>query len=103
MPEQEKHLLAGYYPEDDAANELKQSTRTLRLWRQQGTGPAWVKIGRKIFYAEAALLAWIKSLEQQPVRSLLGRSGRAFSRKVAGRRQAHRPGLPPLPESGGAS
>ena len=69
MAEQLKRLLAGYYPEDDAAKELRQTTRTLRLWRQQGIGPAWVKIGRRIFYAEAALMAWIKSLERQPVRS----------------------------------
>jgi hypothetical protein len=69
VAEQLKRLLAGYYPEDDAAKELRQTTRTLRLWRQQGIGPAWVKIGRRVFYAEAALLAWIRSLERQPVRS----------------------------------
>jgi hypothetical protein len=68
LAEQKKRLLAGYYAEEEAASELRQTARTLRLWRQRGIGPAWTRVGRRIFYSEAALLAWIKSLEQQSVR-----------------------------------
>jgi len=62
-------LLAEHLSEHQAAAELQQSLRTLRLWRQQGRGPAWLKIGRRVFYSRTALLSWIASLERKPVRS----------------------------------
>ena len=62
-------LLAEHFSEHEAARELRQSVRTMRLWRQQGTGPSWIKIGRKVFYSRTALLSWIASLEHKPVRS----------------------------------
>ena len=62
-------LLAEDFSEHEAARELRQSVRTLRLWRQQGKGPSWIKIGRKVFYSRTALLSWIAGLEQKPVRT----------------------------------
>jgi hypothetical protein len=62
-------LMAGYLSEHEAAPELNLKVRTLRLWRQQGVGPSWVKIGKLVFYSRGALLSWIKSQERTPVRS----------------------------------
>jgi hypothetical protein len=62
-------LLAEHLSEIDTATELHQTVRTLRLWRQIGIGPAFTKIGRRVFYSRTALLSWIASLETRPVRS----------------------------------
>jgi hypothetical protein len=62
-------LLADYLSEHEAAPELRQKVRTLRLWRQQGIGPAWIKVGKLVFYSRSALLTWLASLEHKPVRS----------------------------------
>ena len=35
------------------------SPRTMERWRQDGYGPAYVKIGRRVGYTQAALDAWI--------------------------------------------
>jgi len=34
--------------------------RTLQRWRKANKGPPWVKIGRRIFYDEDKLKAWIQ-------------------------------------------
>jgi hypothetical protein len=62
-------LLADYLPERQAADELLQKLRTLRLWRSQGIGPAWVKVGRRVLYSRSTLLNWVASNEVKPVRS----------------------------------
>lgn len=66
-------LLADYLSEHDAAPQLGQKVRTLRLWRQQGVGPAWIKVGRRVMYARATILAWLQSLERKPVRAGAGK------------------------------
>jgi hypothetical protein len=43
--------------------------RTLQIWRQQRKGPPWIQIGQTIHYPEDGTRAWLKTLEQQPVRS----------------------------------
>jgi hypothetical protein len=62
-------LLGDYLPERDAAEELRQSLRTLRSWRQKRRGPSWIKVGKLIFYSRSALNSWLLSLEQKPVRA----------------------------------
>ncbi|QCX28078.1 helix-turn-helix transcriptional regulator [Nocardioides jishulii] len=32
---------------------------TLRFWRHQGTGPRSTKLGRRVVYREADVIAWI--------------------------------------------
>ena len=34
------------------------SPRTLERWRQQGTGPAFVKVGRRVGYTHEAIVAY---------------------------------------------
>lgn len=39
---------------------------TLAKWRCAGTGPAFIRIGNKIFYEESALDAYLQSRRVQP-------------------------------------
>jgi hypothetical protein len=64
-------ILAGYLSEPDLAAQLKKTVRTLQSWRQHCKGPPWTQIGCTILYSEDGTRAWLKSLEQQPVRSRL--------------------------------
>ena len=43
----------------ESAEELRLSERTLERHREAGTGPKFVKLGRRIFYRRADLQAWI--------------------------------------------
>jgi hypothetical protein len=61
-------LLAGYLTEPEAAAELGLMPRTLRKYRDQGTGPAYVVIGRCARYPRDGLLEWINSKIVSPVR-----------------------------------
>jgi len=55
------------YPQTLAADQLGCTVRTLENWRNRRIGPAWTKIGHRVFYREAALSSWIVSQEQRPV------------------------------------
>jgi predicted DNA-binding transcriptional regulator AlpA len=48
----------------DAAKLLKLSVSWLAKARMRGDGPPFIKIGRAIRYAEAALLQWMKSRQR---------------------------------------
>jgi hypothetical protein len=37
----------------------------LRLWRHRGTGPAWHKVSRRVYYAPADVRAWIRSTRRE--------------------------------------
>ena len=62
-------ILADYLAETELAAELKKSLRTLQVWRQRRQGPPWTRIGETIVYRREAVLEWLRSQEQQPVRS----------------------------------
>jgi predicted DNA-binding transcriptional regulator AlpA len=47
--------------EQDAADVLCQSVRTLQKWRVNGFGPSYFKIGRSVRYRRDELTAWIES------------------------------------------
>jgi excisionase family DNA binding protein len=42
------------------ADELQVSLRTLERWRQQGTGPAFIRVGRSPRYRRADVDAWLE-------------------------------------------
>jgi excisionase family DNA binding protein len=48
----------------EAAKVLKVSLSWLAKARMRGDGPPFIKIGRNIRYAEAALLQWMKSRQR---------------------------------------
>ena len=43
------------------AGLLNVSDRTLKRWRDDGTGPEWVRIGGSIRYKGASLLRWAEA------------------------------------------
>jgi predicted DNA-binding transcriptional regulator AlpA len=48
----------------DAARLLKVSLSWLAKARMRGDGPPYIRVGRSIRYAEAALLQWMKSRQR---------------------------------------
>lgn len=44
---------------DDVAKYLSIPVRTLAIWRQQGKGPKFYKIGRHVRYSWTDIEAWI--------------------------------------------
>lgn len=47
--------------EQDAADLLNLSVRTLQSWRVRLTGPAFVQVGRAVRYRRRDLLSWISA------------------------------------------
>jgi excisionase family DNA binding protein len=46
--------------EDEAADSLRISVRTLQAWRLKAAGPPFVRVGRAIRYRCGDIKAWIK-------------------------------------------
>lgn len=44
----------------ETAGVLRAPEDTLRYWRHIGTGPRSAKLGRRIVYREADVLAWVE-------------------------------------------
>lgn len=49
-----------WYSPDQLANRLGHSKQTLAHWRCFGTGPEYVKVGRRIFYPHSCVEAFIR-------------------------------------------
>jgi len=64
-----RHRIPGYTPEREFADELGVSLDTLRKWRRQGKGPAYIIVGRQIHVGDEDKLVWLKSLRVVPPRS----------------------------------
>jgi hypothetical protein len=43
----------------EAARRLRLAPQTLNRWRQEGIGPAYVRVGRKVMYQADQLTAWL--------------------------------------------
>jgi hypothetical protein len=50
-----------YLPNADAADFLGLSPRTLERMRIDGRGPIFLKLGRRVVYARADLVAWAET------------------------------------------
>lgn len=46
---------------DEAARALNTCTGSLQRWRSQRRGPAYVKIGGKVFYPRARLAEYVRA------------------------------------------
>jgi hypothetical protein len=62
--------IPGYIPESEMAEQLGLAVRTLRKWRQQGHGPAYIKFGKQIHYRDTSRDAWLRRQEVEPVREV---------------------------------
>ena len=45
--------------EREAALHLRRSSKTLRNWRSEGKGPAFLRMGGRVFYHLADIARWI--------------------------------------------
>ncbi len=66
-------FLCDYLPEAEYCAERGISRRLARLERQRGVSPPYVRLGRAVFHPRPGLKAFLKSIEQQPVRRAIGR------------------------------
>lgn len=57
-----------YRTQQETADELGVDVRTLARWRAEGKGPAYSRIGHRVFYRATALLDYAKANEVYPVR-----------------------------------
>ena len=49
----------GLLTDEEVAELVGVTIQTLAIWRSNGEGPAYVKLGRQVFYRRADILAWI--------------------------------------------
>jgi predicted DNA-binding transcriptional regulator AlpA len=47
--------------ENEVAARLHLQPSTVRTWRLDGSGPPFIKVGRRVLYREADLVEWINS------------------------------------------
>lgn len=71
-----QHDLVRNYQENEAAEFLRCSPRTLQHWRQVGGGPRYVKVGRRVLYRPVDLVEFLS----QRVRRTTRDSGDGFRR-----------------------
>jgi hypothetical protein len=62
-------LKADLVSDIEAAKILHQKESTLATWRSAGRGPAYYKVGRRVFYSVADLGDWIASRRREPVKA----------------------------------
>lgn len=60
--------------EADLAAQLHQQITTLAAWRVGGRGPAYVKIGRKVFYRPNDVSTWLAGQRREPKTPAMRRS-----------------------------
>jgi len=48
------------YDEDEAAEYLNFSARTLQRWRMEGQGPTYRKLGKRVLYAQRDLEEFVE-------------------------------------------
>jgi hypothetical protein len=57
-----------YLNDVEAAKIADLSPQTLRNWRLQGRGPAYVKLGRAVRYSLNDLISWLEGRRVNPCR-----------------------------------
>lgn len=57
------------YPDTDPLLDELGARQTRARYRSEGRGPAYIKLGRRIFYRGDDLIAWVTANRVQPVES----------------------------------
>jgi len=70
-------LLEGFFTEDQLAQELLTSKKSLARWDKQGRGPKRTRVGRRILYSRKAVQEWLESLQKDSSRSARRKQQRA--------------------------
>lgn len=55
------------FTSDQLAERYQMSPEAIRLWRYRGKGPKFFRAGKKVFYREAAVIAWEQEQEAAEV------------------------------------
>lgn len=50
-----------YFPQTSVALLLNVSERTLERWRVEGSGPAYLKAGRRVLYLQSDIEEWLEA------------------------------------------
>ena len=50
----------------EAAELLRLNPQTLNRWRRQGTGPAYLRVGKKVMYQTDQITAWLTAQRKAP-------------------------------------
>lgn len=58
--------------EIETARRLRLHPGTLAVWRCRNRGPAFVRVGRRVFYRVEDIEGFINAGRQAPARSILG-------------------------------
>jgi hypothetical protein len=61
-------------PEAKLAAQTGNQTTTLAAWRVAGRGPAYVKIGRKVFYRPDDVATWLAKQRRVPMTPAMRRA-----------------------------
>lgn len=56
----------GLWGADEAARKLGVTSSTLTTWRSLGKGPAYIRVGRRVFYRPTNVLSWLGGREIDP-------------------------------------
>jgi hypothetical protein len=64
-----KGLLDEYLTEDEEAEELKKTVRTLRRWRKMRMGPAYTHNGKDVLYRHDWNREWLEAGKRQMPRA----------------------------------
>lgn len=59
-------LPDGRMDADNASTYLGKSPKTMAMWRIQGKGPRWVKVGGRIYYFRCDLDAFVAGIDAVP-------------------------------------
>jgi hypothetical protein len=65
----EPQKIPGHTHERERAQQLGVVVDTLRKWRRQGTGPAYIVVARQVHYVDSDEARWLASLKNTPPRS----------------------------------
>jgi DNA-binding transcriptional MerR regulator len=53
-----------YLIETEVAEICRAVPETVRHWRKAGTGPTWIKAGRRVLYDEQDVVNWLERNKQ---------------------------------------
>jgi hypothetical protein len=67
-PAQTEDPFAETMSDEDYQRQRKIGKRAAQLERQQGTGPAFIKIGKQILYFKRSVATWLREHEHPPPR-----------------------------------
>jgi hypothetical protein len=69
-------LSEEYWTEQQFAQFVRKTVRTVRSWQQQRCGPARIACGKTILYRRSAIEAWLRARESRPCRQPRARRAR---------------------------